>query len=128
MIVVGLTGGIASGKTTIVKFLKKKRFPVHDSDAVVWRIYSKPSAVFIKYLKTIGLKHALKKNKINKVIIREEIYSKFEKGTFFCGEELKPIFENYKNFKYSDRSHRDPEDIIKIINRVDNINCFISTS
>ena len=51
------------------------------------------------------------------IVIREEIYSKFEKGTFFCGEELKPIFENYKNFKYSDRSHRDPEDIIKIINR-----------
>ena len=33
MIVVGLTGGIASGKTTIINFLKKKNFAVHDSDA-----------------------------------------------------------------------------------------------
>ena len=42
MIVVGLTGGIASGKTTIVKLLKKNKLAVHDSDLVVGGIYSKP--------------------------------------------------------------------------------------
>ena len=35
MIILGLTGGIASGKTTIVNFLKKKKLAIHDSDAVV---------------------------------------------------------------------------------------------
>ena len=47
MKIVGLTGGIASGKTTIVNFLKKKRFAIHDSDKVVKSIYSKPPPSFI---------------------------------------------------------------------------------
>ena len=53
MIIVGLTGGIASGKTTITNFLKKKRMKIHDSDLVIKNIYSKPPLKFINYLKTI---------------------------------------------------------------------------
>ena len=45
MIVVGLTGGIASGKTTATKFLKKKKMKVHDSDLVVNKIYSNISEI-----------------------------------------------------------------------------------
>ena len=51
MKIVGLTGGIASGKTTISNFLKKKKFAVHDSDYVVKKIYNNPSAVFVQHLK-----------------------------------------------------------------------------
>ena len=46
MIVIGLTGGIASGKTKIMNFLKKKKFAIHDSDAVVKKIYTKPEPKF----------------------------------------------------------------------------------
>ena len=49
MIIIGLTGGIASGKTTIVKLLKKNRLAVHDSDLVVGGIYSKPKTKFLKH-------------------------------------------------------------------------------
>ena len=73
--IVGLTGGIASGKTTIVNFLKKKKFAVHDSDTVVKNIYSKPPPSFIKYLKKIKLGGALNGLKINKAVIREEIFN-----------------------------------------------------
>ena len=66
MIVVGLTGGIATGKTTISNFLKKNKFAVHDSDAVVKTIYSKPSPVFIKYLKDISLGKTIRGKTINK--------------------------------------------------------------
>jgi len=74
MIIIGLTGGIASGKTTIVNFLKKKKFAIHESDNVVKKIYSKPTYRFIKYLKNIGLPNSIKNQKINKNIIREEIF------------------------------------------------------
>ena len=74
MIVVGLTGGIATGKTTIINFLKKNKFAVHDSDAVVKTMYSKPSPVFIKYLKDIGLGKSINKKTINKKTIRKEIF------------------------------------------------------
>jgi len=79
MIIVGLTGGIASGKTTITNFLKKKKMEVHDSDLVVKSIYSKPTLKFINYLKKINLKKSLKSNKIDKKIIRDEIFSNTKK-------------------------------------------------
>jgi len=79
MIVVGLTGGIASGKTTISFFLKEKRFSVHDSDFVVKKIYSNPTSSFLKYLKGINLSNSIKGKKINKKIIREEVFYKKEK-------------------------------------------------
>lgn len=75
MIVVGITGGIASGKTTVARLLKKKKIPIHDSDAVVKRIYFRPTKKFINYLKKINLGHSIKNNKINKFIIREEIFT-----------------------------------------------------
>ena len=74
MIVVGLTGGIATGKTTITNFLKKKKFAVHDSDAVVKKMYFKPSSAFIKSLRNIGLGNTIKGKIINRKIIREEIF------------------------------------------------------
>ena len=77
--IVGLTGGIASGKSTVVHFLKKKSFEVHDSDKVVKNIYSKPAPKFIKYLKKINLEKSLKGKIIDKKIIREEIFSNTKK-------------------------------------------------
>ena len=50
-IIIGLTGGIASGKTTIVNFLKKKKYTIHDSDAVVKKILFIPKTKFYKILK-----------------------------------------------------------------------------
>ena len=79
MIVIGLTGGIASGKTTITNFLKKKKFAVHDSDSVVKKIYSKPEPKFLSYLKKTNLKKSIKDNKIDKKTIREEIFTNIEK-------------------------------------------------
>ena len=79
MIVIGLTGGIASGKTTITNFLKKKKFALHDSDSVVKKIYSKPEPKFLSYLKKTNLKNSIKGNKIDKKTIREEIFKNTEK-------------------------------------------------
>jgi len=79
MVIVGLTGGIAAGKTTISKFLKKNKFAVHDSDAVVKKIYSKPTRAFIKYLKDIGLGTTIRGKNINKNTIRATIFNNQKK-------------------------------------------------
>lgn len=71
----GLTGGIASGKSTTTKILKSKKIPVHDSDLVVTDIYEKPNKKFIDFLKRINLKESINKNKIDKKIIREVVFS-----------------------------------------------------
>jgi dephospho-CoA kinase len=74
MITIGLTGGIASGKTTILNFIKKQNIPIHDSDEVVANLYEKPTIAFISYLESIGLKKAIKEKKINKNTVRSEFF------------------------------------------------------
>ena len=74
-IFVGLTGGIATGKSTIVKFLQKKGYKVHDSDSIVNKIYSRPNKELFVTLKKIGLSKSIKNKKIDKSVIRDEIFS-----------------------------------------------------
>lgn len=38
MITVGITGGIASGKSSVIDYLKKQKYPIFDSDACVHKI------------------------------------------------------------------------------------------
>ena len=73
--VVGITGGIGSGKSTLIKHIKKRRYPVHDSDSVVKTIYQKPTSKFKLYLNKIGLKNSIKKNRIDKKDISKTIFS-----------------------------------------------------
>ena len=54
-IFVGLTGGIATGKSTIVEFLQKNGYKVHDSDLVVNKMYSQPTKQLFATLKKIKL-------------------------------------------------------------------------
>ena len=48
---VGITGGIGSGKTTLSNHLKKLGYLVHESDAVVSEMYTKPKKNFLVLLK-----------------------------------------------------------------------------
>ena len=69
-IFVGLTGGIATGKSTIVEFLKKNGYKVHDSDLAVNKMYSQPTKQLLSTLKKIGLSRSIKNKQINKKVIR----------------------------------------------------------
>ena len=45
--IIGITGGIASGKSTVTNFLREQGFRVVDADAVVHQL-QKPVVVFIR--------------------------------------------------------------------------------
>ena len=79
MKIIGLTGGIASGKTTILNFIKKQKIPVHDSDVVVVNLYNNSTREFVNFLKIIGLGNCIKQKKINKKKVREEVLNNNEK-------------------------------------------------
>ena len=81
MIVVGLTGGIASGKSFVIKYLQKLGFSVHESDQVVADLYASYNNKFVSFLLKNGFGKSLLKKKINKNIIREEIFNNKEKKT-----------------------------------------------
>jgi dephospho-CoA kinase len=79
MIVVGLTGGIASGKSFVVKYLDKINITSHDSDKVISDLYSSGDKNLTSFLLKSGFKKSLLNNGINKKIIRDIIFSNTEK-------------------------------------------------
>jgi len=84
--VIGITGGIGSGKSTLSEYLKKRGIPVHESDKVVYKMYKKPKKKFIEFIIKQGLKDVIKKNKINKSLVANKIFN---------DRKLKKSFEKY---------------------------------
>ena len=74
-LLVGITGGIGSGKSTFSKEIVKRKLEILDSDKQVSLIYQQPKKDFLTYLKKIGLTKSIKKGKINKKYITEEVFS-----------------------------------------------------
>ena len=102
--VVGITGGIGSGKTTLSKHLKKIGLPVHESDKVVLNMYNKPNKPFIDFMKKTLSKEVILKGKINKKRIANIIFNndkaknRLEK---YIHKEVRVFRENFikKNLK-----------------------------
>ena len=84
--VVGITGGIGSGKTTATEYLRKKGFSTHESDVVVSKIYNKPTQNFINFLKKNLSRDVVKHNKINKKKITNIVFN---------NEEIRKNLESY---------------------------------
>lgn len=78
-LIVGITGGIGSGKSTFSREVLKRKIGIFDSDKEVSLIYKKPKKQFLDCLKKIGLGCAVKNNKIDKQKISRIIFS--EKAT-----------------------------------------------
>ena len=80
MIIIGLTGSLASGKTTASKIIADKRGPLFSADKVVKKLYNQK-----KFKRTLAKKlnlrfdKNLKKNLKNKVLKKKEILKKLEK-------------------------------------------------
>jgi dephospho-CoA kinase len=72
---VGITGGIGSGKTTLSNHLKKLGYLVHESDVVVSEMYTKPKKQFLSFIKEKISKDAVNHNKINKTEITNVIFN-----------------------------------------------------
>ncbi len=72
--VIGITGGIGSGKTTLSRYLKKTGFCVHESDVVVSNLYKKPNRTFVEFLKKNISNDVVKRGKINKKLITKTIF------------------------------------------------------
>ena len=83
---VGITGGIGSGKTTLSNHLKKLGYLVHESDVVVSEIYTRPKKQFLSFIKKKISKDAVIQNKISKKEIANVIFN---------NQSIKKILERY---------------------------------
>ena len=82
--IIGLTGGIATGKSTIAKFFLEKNIPVIDADFLVKNIYKKPET--LDFLK-IQFSEVVSDNNI--------IDFKKLRISFFKNHTLKTLLENF---------------------------------
>ena len=102
-IIVGITGGIGSGKTTLSKYLETLKYKIHDSDKEVSLIYKKQTNKLKKTLIDAGLKKSIKKNYIDKKIIANKIFenqkSKIKIEKFIHREIKKKRSDFIKNNK-----------------------------
>ena len=104
--IVGITGGIGSGKTTLSSELKTYGFIVHDSDEEVKKLYNKPTKKFLSHLIKIGFKKCIKnKNQIDKKKIAEVVFSN------------KKIKENLESFIFTILRNKRKSFIKKMINK-----------
>ena len=83
---VGITGGIGSGKTTLSNHLKKLGYLVHESDVVVSEMYNKPKKQFLNFIKEKISQDAVNHNKINKTEIANVIFN---------NKAIKKLLETY---------------------------------
>ncbi len=70
--VIGLTGGIATGKSTVSKYLASKGLPVIDADLLVKEVYQKPEVVnFI----SLNYPEVIMNGEIHFPYLREKVFS-----------------------------------------------------
>ena len=74
MKVVGLTGGIGSGKTTVAKFFKELNVPVYIADEEAKKLMNK-SKVLIRKIKNLFGEKAYKNNELNRPFIASKIFN-----------------------------------------------------
>ena len=72
MLKIGITGSLASGKSTVAKIISAKKYPLFDADKVVKKIYQ-TNTFRTKALKKLKLKNKKNiKNKIKKIISKNK--------------------------------------------------------
>ena len=113
-IVVAITGGIGSGKSTFSKEVVKRGFKLMDSDQEVAKIYKKPNKSFLNHLKRIGLEKSIKNNKINKKYISDIVFS--NKTTKYNLEKyiFKTIREKRKKFIAKQKKRKEEQVFLDI--------------
>ena len=73
--IIGITGGIASGKSTVTNFLRQKGFEVVDADAVVHQLQKPGARLFQILVEHFGEKVLLEDGELNRPILASLIFN-----------------------------------------------------
>ena len=73
--IIGITGGIASGKSTVTEFLKQKGFQVVDADAVVHQLQKPGGRLYQVLVEHFGEKILLENGELNRPLLASLIFS-----------------------------------------------------
>ena len=73
--IIGITGGIASGKSTVTEFLRQKGFQVVDADAVVHQLQKPGGRLYQVLVEYFGEKILLENGELNRRLLASLIFS-----------------------------------------------------
>ena len=73
--IIGITGGIASGKSTVTEFLRQKGFQVVDADAVVHQLQKPGGQLYQVLVEHFGEKVLLENGELNRPLLASLIFS-----------------------------------------------------
>lgn len=73
--IIGITGGIASGKSTVTEFLRQKGFQVVDADAVVHQLQKPGGRLYQVLVEHFGEKILLENAELNRPLLASLIFS-----------------------------------------------------
>ena len=76
--IIGITGGIASGKSTVTNFLRKQGFQVVDADAVVHQLQKPGGRLFKALVQHFGQEIILENGELNRLLLASLIFSNTE--------------------------------------------------
>ena len=79
MLVIAITGGIGSGKTTVSEIFKSKNIPIIDTDIIARQIVAKDKPAYYEIIKLFGKKIVAKNKNIDRQALRELIFSSKQK-------------------------------------------------
>ena len=104
--VIGITGGIGSGKSTLSKHLKKIGYLVYESDKYVSSIYKNPSKPFLNFLKNNISKEVVQNYKINKKKVANIVFGSDEARKMlekYIHKKVKISRENFIKKNYTNK-------------------------
>ena len=73
--IIGITGGIASGKSTVTNFLREKGFQVVDADAVVHQLQKPGARLYQLLVQHFGQEIILENGELNRPLLANLIFS-----------------------------------------------------
>ena len=73
--IIGITGGIASGKSTVTNFLRNQGFQVVDADAVVHQLQKPGGRLFEALVQHFGQEIILENGELNRPLLASLIFS-----------------------------------------------------
>ena len=76
--IIGITGGIASGKSTVTEFLRQKGFQVVDADAVVHQLQKPGGRLYQILVEHFGEKILLENGELNRPLLASLIFNSFD--------------------------------------------------
>ena len=75
MKIIGLTGGIACGKSTVSAYLKQKGAVIIDGDKISWKLSEPHKAIWQAYVNHFGTKILNADNSLNRRLIGQIVFS-----------------------------------------------------